>query len=194
MSSDVTSVEHLTLVVTKHTRATTIGIRLQDGYHGLEITDVFANGPLAGIVQEGDVLVAIDGVACLSGHEKAIQCLREKVGDVILTVKPSQPQRLQSLTAIPLDAGGEVNLAAPSLRMRHSSSRPLHTAGETESFQREIPVTAAAEAMLKGVYSETLMVCVQLGSAGHIRSDVLYISTSAPPARFPQRTHRHQCP
>jgi len=155
-SDTVTSVEHLTLVVTKQTRATTIGIRLQNGYRGLEITDVFANGPLAGIVQEGDMLVAIDGDLCLSGHKKAIRCLREKVGDVVLTIAPSQPQRLQSLTAIPLDAGGELNLAAPSSRMRRSSSPPLYNAGEAESFQRETPVTAAAEAMLKGVYSETL--------------------------------------
>jgi len=145
-------------VVTKETRATKIGMTLQnrdDRGDAVQITDVSPNGPLAGIVQEGDTLVAIDDVPCLSGHEEASQRLIEKVGDVILTIKPSQPQG-PGPTYVPLllpphtsatDAGGEVDLGVPT------GALPLNYTGRatTGREMRETPLTAAAEAMVDAI-------------------------------------------
>ena len=150
--------EHLCVVVTKETRATKIGMTLQnrdDRGDAVQISDVSPNCPLAGIVQEGDTLVAIDDVPCLSGHEKASQRLIEKVGDVILTIKPSQPQG-PGPTYVPLllpphtsatDAGGEVDLGVPT------GALPLNNTGRatTGREMRETPLTAAAEAMVDAI-------------------------------------------
>jgi len=176
--SDAGDLQHLELVVTKETPTTRIGIKLRNSRRRrlgsqieVEIVEVLANGPLAGIVKEGDTLVAVDGIPCLSGHEMVLESFAEKVGDIKLTIKPLHPKSPtfpRRLVSISTDAGGELDSGAPLSTPRSSGSSPLRSLQRpTSSLQpsgsgpraADLPLVprAATEAMLKGVYSEILV-------------------------------------
>ena len=184
--SDAGDLQHLELVVTKETPTTRIGIKLRNSRRRrlgsqieVEIVEVLANGPLAGIVKEGDTLVAVDGIPCLSGHEMVLESFAEKVGDIKLTIKPLHPKSPtfpRRLVSISTDAGGELDSGAPLSTPRSSGPSPLRSLQRpTSSLQpsgsgpraADLPLVprAATEAMLKGVYSEILVVSAPLPAA-----------------------------
>ena len=136
----------------------------------VQIAKVYADGPLAGIVNVGDTLVAVDDVPCLLDHELAleslVESLEEKVGDIKLTIKPLHlPCR--RLGSIPMDTPKSLDSGAPLSMDKSTSvgSSPLKFFPRPISSLLSSLPQAAAGTMFKGVYTETLVVSAPLPDA-----------------------------
>jgi len=78
------------VVIKKSSPDLRLGVRLaarkDGGKEGVEVINVHPKGPLAKVIQKGDVLLRINGQVCNSGYQQAAEQLRDACGVVDLVV------------------------------------------------------------------------------------------------------------
>jgi hypothetical protein len=84
------------ILVKKDRRDLKMGVRLStrsDGNpEGVEVVQVHPAGPLAAVVQQGDIVLRINGKLCNDGYSAAANELRDAVGLVEIVVAKPLPQ------------------------------------------------------------------------------------------------------
>ena len=88
-----------TVTVDKSGRDMRLGVRLS-GAKGktVKIVEINPEGPLAGLVEKNEFLMAINGVACSEGHQKAAEDLRTAFPRLELTIASKRASLSQRLT------------------------------------------------------------------------------------------------
>ena len=80
------------VLVNKAKREMKLGVRLaerRDGsQEGVEVIDVHPDGPLANVIQTGDIVLRINGQLCNTGFDAAAEMLRDAFGMVECVAPP----------------------------------------------------------------------------------------------------------